>query len=179
MTTPDRGKEEVDWAEVRRILTIPPIEEQKGAPWDSAACRHMRVWLNDEAHTVTCQNCKKQLDPFWYLQLLASEWKIRHYELLQYQRLHDEIEEHRKEKEAQLAARKNYKARPIKNLQAQEIWDRATTLLGAAPPRIVANGRYWYIGDDEGSGYTAIEYLEGMGSEKAKLHVFNRKDETA
>jgi hypothetical protein len=42
-------------------------------------CQHFHVVLDDEKHTVTCRNCKKELDPYWYLSLLASEWNIRRY----------------------------------------------------------------------------------------------------
>ncbi len=36
-------------------------------------CKHRKVIVDEENHTVTCRRCNKVLDPFWYLCLLAKE----------------------------------------------------------------------------------------------------------
>ena len=43
-------------------------------------CPHKQVKLDDQTRTVECKSCHKKLDPYWYLGLLASEWRTRRYE---------------------------------------------------------------------------------------------------
>lgn len=51
------------------------LENKVGGPGVySPGCQHSKVFLDDEAHTTTCQECEKVLDPFWYLQFLAQNW---------------------------------------------------------------------------------------------------------
>ena len=52
-----------------------PLEDT----FDFGPCKHLKVVLDDQAHTITCRACEKQLDPFWYLQMLAHDWKGRQY----------------------------------------------------------------------------------------------------
>ena len=79
------GKEEELLNEVQLYLRRHqhlPIEESRDKldPYEKLReCKHRQVEIDKEARKVTCQDCHKELDPFWYLLLLAREWKSRRY----------------------------------------------------------------------------------------------------
>jgi hypothetical protein len=44
-------------------------------PREPGYCRHARIALDRELHRVICRDCDREVDPFKYLQTLASEWE--------------------------------------------------------------------------------------------------------
>jgi hypothetical protein len=165
----------IDWTEVQHFLETPPVEEPAE---DFGSCRHFKVLLSDQAHTVTCRACDKQLDPFWYLQLLAKEWRHRRYELTRYEELKKEVDRYHEEHRVKREAAARFTTRPEKKGAAMQTWDRAVTLLGCDPPGVYRIGRYWYAlssTDPSGPpscGYASLDYLESLGRDGAKAELF-------
>jgi len=99
-------------------------------------CKHMKVIVDEENHTVTCRKCGKVLDPFWYLCLLAKEWSFRRYEDAEAIKAHKAL----KQRDLNDQAKGKIISRPETG-EAQEVWDNATKYLGCEPNYIWKQGR--------------------------------------
>lgn len=120
-----------------------PIEERKRDRLDG--CKHFQVVVDEESHTVICRQCHKKLDPFWYLILLAREWKFRRYTdseaIAAYRAL--------RQKQLNDEARGKIISRP-KEGEGQEVWDDFTKWQQREPIYIYKQGRReWMVEDRE------------------------------
>lgn len=144
--------------EIESYLKL-PLEDK--TPRDSGIdeCYHLKVFLDAQNRSVQCQDCKKILDPFWYLQLLAKEWRLRRY--------HDakalEVYRTLRLKEKQDESRGKHFARP-KDGEGQKCWDAYELLYSKPPDYVRARGKYWYAG--EGSGETLGDYIKQLLADK-------------
>lgn len=105
-------------------------------------CRHLRVSLDDEKREVRCHNCKKVLDPYWYLQLLATEWNIRRYHDSEAIKANKNLAQEQKNKEA----KGKYFQRP-ENPDGANAWDAYIALMGNEPLYSYCHRGDWYISD--------------------------------
>ena len=104
-------------------------------------CKHMKVIVDEENHTVTCRECGKVLDPFWYLCLLAKEWSFRRYEDAEAIKAHKAL----KQRDLNDQAKGKILSRP-EGGEPREVWDNATQYLGQEPNYIWKQGRReWMI----------------------------------
>jgi len=158
---PDKGMEEtID--QIESYLKLPLEDKTPSGYGIREDCRHLKVYLDAQNRTVTCQDCKKQLDPFWYLQLLAKEWRQRRYADAEAVKAYREIA--RKEKE--MSVRGRHFARPTSG-RGQYYWDVFTLLNdGHEPDFIVARGATWYVG--QGQGVTHGDYCAALLADKYK-----------
>jgi len=123
-----------------------PIEESKDKlkPWEKLeACKHKQVDLDTEARKVICRKCQKELDPFWYLQLLADEWKLRRYHDAEAIQAHVELEQDRLNK----GAREKIIVRPESG-EGREIWDDFVKWKGRDPNAIWKQRRVEWMAED-------------------------------
>lgn len=125
-----------------------PIEEETH-PYGE--CEHMRVVLDDQKHSVTCRDCKKELDPFWYLQLLARQWRRRKYTNDAYVEAARKL----KEQEENAKARGKKCSRP-QNGVGRELWDAVVLWKGEEPSCIFYRG-CWYAEVWEYSEYNGVK----------------------
>jgi hypothetical protein len=111
-----------------------PIEESddKKDPYEKLhECKHRQVEVDKEARKVICKECHKELDPFWYLLLLAREWKSRRYDDAQAIQARIELEQNRLNK----GAREKIIVRPETG-EPQQIWDDFVKWKGYEPNSI-------------------------------------------
>ena len=134
-----------------------PLEDK--TPSSFRECEHKKVFLDAQNRTVTCQECKKQLDPFWYLLLLAKEWRIRRYQDVEAIRAYRSLVE----KDRQREARGKHFVRPQSG-EGQKVWDAYVELNGKPPDYVRALGKYWYVG--EGDGWTLGDYIKQLVADK-------------
>lgn len=161
--------------DIMRFLKDPvddglPIESTPSADHWNSPCRHRKVLLDDVAKKVTCRECEKELDPFWYLSLLAKEWKLRSY--------HDEavvgaarlLEQDRLNKKG----RGYYFSRPSKG-PGVVAWDTFVIWLdalgeeqskGLKEPFAIYHSSQWMMSDGM-NGHYSISYAEGYLRQKA------------
>ena len=157
----------IDFAEAllnRNPHDLLPITEEYHAG-AYRECQHMRVSLDDQTHRVTCRECEKDLDPFWYLQLLAREWKHRAYQDEYTLKAHAELEQQRKNAQA----RGHYYERPSDALKAG-VWDAFVDALGEAPISMFRQGSQWMAEVIVG-GYRcflALEYAQSQAALQAR-----------
>lgn len=135
-----------------------PIEEEKH-PYGEY--RHFRVVLDAQRHTVACRDCKKELDPFWYLQLLAKEWSHRKYTDTEAIKAYRKIEE----QERNAKARGLIVTRP-KSGTGRDCWDAYTSLHGVEPHYLYRRGSHYYASD--GIGTELFDYIKMQLSYKQR-----------
>ena len=135
--------------------------EEVREPWD--ACQHKQVMLDHQAHTVTCKVCNKQLDPFWYLCLLAKEWRTRSYQ----DQAAREAWEKMRQRDIQDRAKGHHFSRPPRPGPAQEAWDTFFDFYGKAPHSIYYSCKEWRACADETSS-ESTGYLRKRLAERRK-----------
>ena len=140
---PKKEMNEETLREVENYLKTPPISEKK-KDWIKKECEHFRTELDAENKTVTCRDCKKVLDAFWYLQLLAKEWSLRRYQDAEAIKAYRELEQQRKN----AIARGQYRVRPDKG-EGMICWDSYEALNGHPPEYVYYRGG-WYAGHSFG-----------------------------
>jgi hypothetical protein len=147
-----------------------PIEQERH-PFGE--CRHFRVVLDDQKHTVTCRDCKKELDPFWYLQLLTKEWSLRRYHDIETIKAYRELEQQR----LNAKARGKICARPKEGI-GREVWDAATLWKDTEPNCIYYRGQ-WYVECWEESIDAATkvknQYMTTCSYDYIKMQLANKK----
>lgn len=116
-----------------------PLEDKTPPKWGSN-CHHFKVHLDAENRKVICQNCKKELDPFWYLELLADEWHKRRYRDAEAVMAYRELKQQRLD----AMARGKHYIRPEKG-DGQKCWDTYEVLHGEPPEYVYYRGG-WYAG---------------------------------
>jgi len=120
-----------------------PVEKAPKNKLDD--CKHTKVIVDEENHTVTCRRCGKVLDPFWYLCLLAKEWSFRRYEDAEAIKAYRAL----KQRDLNDEAKGKIISRPDSG-EAQEVWDNATKWLGHEPNYIWKQGRReWMVNDQK------------------------------
>jgi len=145
---PQGEPDEETLEEIESFLKLPLEDKTPSGYGVKDDCKHMKVYLDAQNHTIECQDCKKILDPFWYLQLLAKEWSYRRYQdaeaIAAYRKLN--------EKERNACARTRGKAyiRPNEG-NGMLCWDSYEDLYGHQPEYVFCSGGYWYAGEDGGS----------------------------
>lgn len=146
-------------SDVAKFLRLPIRENRPG--FDD--CGHLKVTLDDEAHTVTCDKCGKQLDPFWYLQLLAKEWQTRAY------RDQAAIEAHKalRQKDQEDRAKGHIFARPTSPGPAQEAWDTFVEYYGYAPYSIYYSCKEWRAAGDQTSS-ESVSFLRKLIADRIR-----------
>jgi hypothetical protein len=130
--------------EIESFLKM-PLEDKTPSGYDINKCRHLKVYLDGENHTVECQDCKKTIDPFWYLQLLAKEWRNRRYQDSLALKAWRDIQQ----KELERGARGKHFAKPTEG-EGRKCWEAWEMLTKQPPDFVVAHGKYWYVGKDHG-----------------------------
>ena len=150
--------------------TIKDIEAFLQLPLENAvpkpdACRHLAVMLDTEAHLVVCKTCGKHLDPFWYLTLLAREWKQRAYQDAAakdaYTRLARRDEQDR--------AKGRIFLRPTKPGPAQDAWDAYREYYGKDPHAIYYSAKDWWA-DDGSGGYQSSSFTRKLIADRIRRH---------
>ncbi len=160
----DPNKDMNDWAikEIEDFLKLPITESETVY----GQCRHLRVSLDNENKTVTCQDCKKDLDAFWYLQLLAKEWRTRRYHDFEAIKAYRALQQ----QEENARARGHCYIRPT-NGNGMLCWDSYETLHGHPPEYVFYRGG-WYAGEDGSSEH--FDYIKqhlAMGLDKYKSRM--------
>lgn len=134
-----------------------PIEDSEyPTRWSLDKCKHMQVRLDREAHTVTCKQCDKQLDPFWYLQLLAKEWRTRAYMDVRAKESAAELYQARLNAEA----RGKYFEQPEKGV-GREAWEVFSQLWGEDVRYMYRRGSEWMGRHREHFEYS-LNYARGV-----------------
>lgn len=138
----DPQKDMNDWTikEIEDFIKLPITETRKN--YDD--CKHLGVLLDDENKAITCKNCGKVLDPFWYLQLLAKEWSSRRYQDFQTIKAYRALQQ----QELNARARGNVYVRPNEG-NGMQCWDSYEALHGHPPEYVYYRGA-WYAGEDDG-----------------------------
>ena len=103
-------------------------------------CEHLKVLIDELSHTVTCKKCKKQLDAFSYLLLLAREWERRRYQDELAIKAWLELEQKRKNSEA----RGTIAVKPKEGLPLI-VWESYEALMHKQPDYIYRMGSEWYV----------------------------------
>ena len=147
---PQKELNEQTLREVEDYLKLPITNKERN--YKEKECEHMRVVLDDQNKTVTCRDCKKVLDPFWYLQLLAKEWSIRRYQDAEAIKAYRTLKQQRENAQA----RGKYYIRPESG-DGQKCWDSYEAYYGH-PPEYIYYSRGWYAGED--SGCESIELFD-------------------
>jgi hypothetical protein len=137
-------------------LTINEIEKYLKLPIERIpekdGCKHKKVLLDCQQHRVICKDCHKDLDAFWYLELLASEWSIRRYHDAAAIHAYNEI----KKREKAALLRGKHIMRPL-SPEGGHCWDIFTKLKGETPDYVYFHGG-WYAGYN--GGCESVECLE-------------------
>ena len=115
-----------------------PIERKKQEHDD---CRHKQVTVDEEAHSVTCGKCNKEIDPFWYLTLLANEWKSRQYRDVEYIKAYRAL----KQQELNSQAKGKIVIRPEQEGTARNCWDAFIQWKQQEPEYMFRRGNEWYV----------------------------------
>ena len=55
-------------------LTIHHKQEHRAFPWEKDKCPHKQMCYDDNGHIVTCQDCKKQIDPYWAFMSIVQRY---------------------------------------------------------------------------------------------------------
>jgi hypothetical protein len=124
--------------------------------WSLDQCKHMQVRLDRESHTVTCKECDKQLDPFWYLQLLAREWRTRAYVDVRAKESAAELRQARLNAEA----RGKYFEQPEKGV-GREAWEVFSQLWGKDFRYMYRSGSEW-MGAHRDHTAISLHYARGV-----------------
>ena len=122
-------------------------------------CPHKSVVLDEQAHTVICKTCEKVLDPFWYLQLLAREWKTRAYVDARQRERYDKLMEARRNAEA----RGKVFEQPTSGV-GREAWDVFTQAFakgGTTLSYMYRRGSEWYGANGVDAHY-GLFYARGV-----------------
>lgn len=128
-----------------------PIEKQSH-PYGE--CKHFRVLLDGQKHSVTCRDCKKELDPFWYLSLLAKEWSSRRYTDVEAIKAYRELKEQREK----YVEKGRICIHPTEGI-GMNVWDTYTALYEVEPHYIYRRGNQYYAVNGKG-GHENFEYLK-------------------
>ena len=133
----DPNKDINDWTikEIEDYLKL-PITNNKHVYGE---CEHFQVMLDDENKTVICKHCKKELDAFWYLQLLAKEWNRRRYQDFEAIKAYRKLKEQEKNAQARKGNGLSY-IRPNEGM-GQIVWDSYESLSGHPPEYVYHNAR--------------------------------------
>lgn len=161
----DPQKDINEWTikEIEDFLKLPITETQK----DYDECKHFRVLLDNENKTVTCKDCGKILDAFWYLQLLAKEWGFRRYEDFEAIKAYRAL----RQQEENARARGNVYIRPTKG-DGMLCWDSFEALHGHPPEYVFYRGG-WYAGEDGGA--ELFDYIKGqLAIEKSRYRAMKK-----
>lgn len=52
------------------------VRRKKERHWyGDERCPHLHLTWDDNGHIVTCDDCSKQIDPYWAMQMLASHYE--------------------------------------------------------------------------------------------------------
>lgn len=52
------------------------VRRKKERHWyGDERCPHLHLTWDDNGHIVTCDDCRKQIDPYWAMQMLASHYE--------------------------------------------------------------------------------------------------------
>lgn len=157
----------IDFAEAllnRSPQDLLPLRDETPTSNRFEGCQHYKVALDDEARTVTCRDCEKELDAFWYLKLLAREWKHRAYA--------DErvLEAKREIEQARLNAqvRGHYFERPKDGARA-EAWDGFTEAIGEPPLSMWRSGGQWMARlQSDSSAIYSLEYAQMLAAQRRR-----------
>ena len=149
-------------------LTLKDIASYLMLPLEEAAhshkdCEHRQVMLDDQAHTVTCKSCGKQVDPFWYLCLLAREWKHRAYQDQSAKEAWERLQ--RRDKEDRCKGR--IFVRPPQPCPAQEAWDTYVAYYNRDPYAVYYSYKEWRAAADECSS-ESISFLRKLIADRLK-----------
>lgn len=125
--------------EIEDYLKLPLENKTPTNSYIADNCKHKKVYMDDESHTIECQDCKKKLDPYWYLNLLANEWKIRRYQDVEAIKAWRMLEQQRKN-----AMAKGHYIRPASG-DGMACWDAYESLYGHPPEYVYYRGG-WYAG---------------------------------
>ena len=139
-----------------------PIQEAK-EPYD--ACEHKQVTLDQQARTVTCTHCAKQVDAFWYLTLLAREWKTRSY----FDTTAKEAAERLRKRDAEDMARGHIFARPVTPGPARDAWDVYTAFYSREPYAIYYGSKEWRARPDDGGSSESVDFIRKLLGDRVRV----------
>lgn len=122
--------------DIARYLKLNNIPIENTTPNKYGDCRHLHVVIDEQARTLTCALCKKQLDPFWYLCLLAKEWKSRCYRDIDAIKAHEAL----KQKQKNAEAKGKIAVKPTEG-EGLIVWESYFALYQKDPDYIYIRGR--------------------------------------
>lgn len=117
-------------------------------------CRHLTVTIDEDAATVTCKTCGKEIDPFRYLVTLSREWNQRAYRDERAKEAYAQLEQDRRN----AMARGRFFNKPATGA-GRRAWAVFAEYLGREPFSIYRRGNTWYDAEDDGS-HLSESYVE-------------------